>query len=282
MFVRGKFLDEMQDWVSNARNQSFQRDKRIEALQGLLSRSPLADPDKALAGSHVGVLANWYLIHGTVRVADGQTAGWIDLLYGMVLDYWHVRLLVEQWTKDPRKNKQPRMDTLRPALCLAMAMAFQKQAIIAWLGKRLAHSVQDGAFGAWGTLQLPSLVLQLYQHSTGQNLRGGPTVGDPSGPYTDIFTQWDQSEPFAQALRRACDYHVEQSVDQGDEFIGEFSRYPFNIIPFEVYAIGSVRRQEGMTMPTITHPLLTAPFDDVPTDVPDPVDELLAQVALIS
>ena len=282
MSVRTEILDEMHEWVRNDRNQSFQRDKRIEAIVGLLRRGPLADKDKALVGSHLGILSNWYLILGTVRVADGNTAGWTDLSHGMRIDYWHVRLLVEQWGKDPRKNKQPRMDLLRPSLCLAMAMAFDRREIADWLGKRLADSVQDGAFGKWGVLKLPLLVLKLHQRHAGQDVKADPIGGDGSRPYVEVFARWDHDEAFAQAIQAICDFHVEQSVDRGDESIGEFSRYPFNIVPFEIFAIRNVRRREGLSMPTVSHPLLSPPFGDVPSDVPDAADALIEEVRRLS
>ena len=282
MQMRAEILAEMHEWVRNDRNQSFQRDRRIEAITGLLRRSPLADKDKALVGSHLGILSNWYLILGTVRVADGHTAGWTDLSHGMWIDYCHVRLLVEQWEKDSRKTKQPRMDLLRPSLCLAMAMAFDRRDIADWLGNRLADSVHDGAFGKWGVLRLPLLVLKLYQRYAGQDLKAGPMGGDGSTPYVQIFAKWDHDEAFAQAIQAICDFHVQQSEDRGDEFIGEFSRYPFNIIPFEVFAIKNVRRREGLSTASIAHPLLFPPFDDVPTDVPDAADELLEKVKQLS
>lgn len=277
--LRLAILEEMREWMRSDRNRWFQCDKRIEAIGGVLRRGTLLDKEKALIGGHLGILSNWYLILGTVRVADGDSAGWVDLAHGMRVDYWHIRLLVEQWDEDCRKNKQPRVELLRVCLCLAMAMAFERSAVVGWLGRRLEVSVVDGAFGkAWASC-LPYLMLELYRRYIE---RGGveviSAVGSEPNPYERVFNNWEDEEAVARAILGICDFHVERSEDRGDEVIGEFSRYPFNIVPFEVFAIEKVRTRVGLQTLGVAHPLLSAPFDGVPASVPDANDDLLDHV----
>ena len=278
-FNRSEILKEMHEWLSSDRNRSFQRDKRIVAIEEILARDVVTDQEKAFIASHLGLLSNWYLTLGTVGVADHEPQGWPKLVHGMWIEYYHVRLLVEQWDRDPRKNKPPRLEILRPSLCLAMAMAFDKKDIVTWLGNRLAGSKDDGAFGTWGECRLPRFMASLYRwySDSGGDEIGQAEVGE-SSPYARVFGVWDSEEDLAPAMGDICNFHVQQSQDKGDVVIGEFSRYPFNIIPFEIFAIDTLRRRRGLGMPVVDHPLMAEPFNHVPIGVHDPDDPLLEKI----
>jgi hypothetical protein len=265
--TRNIVLDDMRVWLNSERNKSFQFDKRINAITAILDKNLFDDTDWTLMASHLGILSNWYLIRGTVCVAEGHQLGWADLLKGMYIEYWHIRLLYEQWEKDFHRNKQARVELLRPSMCLAMAISFDREDISKWIGNRLALSIEDKAFGQWDCTQLPKLMLNLYYRYIGQTNKIFSSNYVDSSVYKKVFSSWDQKDHFRQAILDICDYHVNKSTDKGDYSIGEFSRYPFNIIPFEIFAINKVRCQEGFEPLNINHQLLTAPFESVPSGV---------------
>ena len=281
--ARSLILDEMREWLADDSNREFQRDKRLRAIESVLQKTGIKEKDKALIASHLGILANWYLILGAVRILEGDVSGWHELSRGMQVDYWHIRILVGQWEADPRRNKQARVELTRPSLCLALAMALQDHDAINWLGGRFAKSVDDGAFGKWGLSHLPPFILGLYGKYAGQH-QSEPALGelDVPGPYAPVFESWLDEEKLPKAVERICDFHVERSEDRTDESVAEFSRYPFNILPVEVYAIRAVRLRDGLAMVPVNHPLLQEPLHEVPEGVPVVNDELLERVKSIA
>ncbi len=276
---RTEILEEIREWLGDDSNRSFMRDEPLEEVYGILHGSILKDEEKCDVASELRILSDWHLKLGIVQVADENVAGWTELLRGMRMLYCHCRILVRQWESDPRRNKPHRVFLLEPSLCLAMALALDRKDVVDWLGPRLEMSVQDGAFGSWMSHQLPSFMLTLYRRYSGD--LGAKSLVD-GGPYAKVFANWNHEDTFVEAVRDACDFHVEQAVDEGDRAIGEFAKYPFNIIAFEILAIAAVRHREGLGMPAIDHPLLAAPFNAVPANVPEPHDDLLEKVSALA
>lgn len=282
-FNRGNVLSEMKDWLASARNQSFQRDKRIDGIRTILD-SPTqvrTDQGKSFVGSHLGILSNWYLTLGTVSVLEDDGKGWGLLNLGMQTDYWHIRILVKQWELDARATRQPRVGLSRAALCLGLAMGLGEKDAATWLGERLLKSVSDGALGQWGLSHLPGFMARLYCRLIAQQAPIAiSVVSAQPDPYQGILDCWTDGD-LSEAIELSCDYHVQASRDTVDGGVGDFARYPFNILPVEIWALRAVRRALGQATPDVRHPLLAPPLDRVPDQIPTVEHELLKRAGAL-
>ena len=79
--------------------------------------------------------------------------------------------------------------------------------------------------------------------------------GEDFGVYTEVLTYWNDDVSLGDALVRICDYHCENMDDDGEDWKPEFGEAPFDLIPWELLAIGRIRQLAGLVMPAISHPL---------------------------
>jgi hypothetical protein len=218
---------------------------------------------------------------GTIRVLEGDATGWQEFSRGVQMRYWYVRLLDAQWEADKRRTRGPRVPLYEPPLYLAAALALRSEETIQWLGDRLERSVQDGRFGDWDRWHLPPFALNLYQLYVGKE-PNAPAATDPDcpDPYAAIFAAWHDEAALVDAIRAACDYHVEEHRERGDH-IGEFAWSPFHIVPAEIFALQVVRNKLGLPTPHVEHPLLEPPLDRAPEGDWEVHDDLLERVKRI-
>jgi hypothetical protein len=92
--------------------------------------------------------------------------------------------------------------------------------------------------------------------------------------YFGIIQFWDSLERHPELLEEICDYHCQRiKVFQGDRT--DFSRAPFDLIPFEVLYLAEVRKSLAMPMPEVHHPLLNEPFGRPILVGEEPMDDTL-------
>jgi len=98
--------------------------------------------------------------------------------------------------------------------------------------------------------------------------------------YEELLERWrESSEVVTPLLLAACDHHLEQGkldtasdfFDFGDDLIARF--------PLEILMLLRLREREGISNPTLDHPLMEAPFDALPEPTPvPPPDDLMRGV----
>jgi hypothetical protein len=103
-------------------------------------------------------------------------------------------------------------------------------------------------------------------------------IADPD-PYQGILEKMGDEQEMKLCISRMCDWHVQRSVDNTDEYIAEFADDALDIMPVEVWALNRVRQKLNLPVVTCDHPLLTPPFDQPPQSIPPVKDELLARIA---
>jgi len=74
-----------------------------------------------------------------------------------------------------------------------------------------------------------------------------------------------------------CDYHCQQCFDSPGEQ-ADFVWFPYNVFPVEILAIQRVRKDLGLSVPLIVHPLLDSPLVQVPSTPPLVQDALLGRI----
>lgn len=173
------------------------------------------------------------------------------------------------------------MDEFDPMLQLALALSLGATDIARWLGDRLERSVDDGAFGRWQSFAT-GFVLGLFCRGTGA--REAPAVEWSAGiegddPYGAVWRAWGDPDRLSQAIQNICDFHLERTDQDSEEFIGEFTRPAFSTLPVEVWALQSTRSTLGLGTPSVAHPLLSGPFARAPASVSEIQDELLTSLS---
>lgn len=101
----------------------------------------------------------------------------------------------------------------------------------------------------------------------------------PDHIYQRLMAAWQDESMIGDLLSEACDYHLLSTMDNADKSLEILS---FDLIPFDIRAIELVRKKEGLSTPTIDHPLLKTPLADIPAERPgyDPAtDEVFQLVA---
>ncbi|MEK4425963.1 hypothetical protein [Solibacillus sp. FSL K6-1523] len=83
--------------------------------------------------------------------------------------------------------------------------------------------------------------------------------------YQKLMRSWDDTNHFEEYLYELCNYHIYSLSDTPDKSSEILS---FDCIPYDYYCIKLIREKEGLSTPTIEHPLLQTPLAEIPKDRP--------------
>ncbi|MHB1425943.1 MAG: hypothetical protein ACYC3I_22495 [Gemmataceae bacterium] len=234
-------------------------------------------------GGSLGVLATWETTAGAVAVCKGNAAGWTQLRLGFLYQTWSTRchFAREDTVKGNPKytNVNPLFETLE-AHCLAHAIATGEDAFAHGFGQKLIANFHECGGGdpiAFYHVPFRPFMFKLYTLWAGVDITFRDDVPDPIGRYQQLIDSWQDAEAFPQALRDACDYHCVQCIDDAD-LKHDFVWPPYHIFPVEILAIQRIRRDLGLPVPDIHHPLLESPLMQVPATPPPVHDELLERI----
>ena len=236
--------------------------------QWLASSHPRAAP---VAARQLDVLANFHAHHGALAILKGRVEGWADIDLVLHYEWWHFRI-------EPGDN-----GATNAALALAHAMVFEEESMAGWLAERLIQSLDEDTFlgRSWQLAPFGAFMLKLWAMH-----RGLPDVDvkrphvSPLGVYERVLETWAKPNELRLALGEACDYHLAQSWTA--KGYPPFVRSPYQMFPVDILAIAIVRRDLGLEMPKVEHPLLSTPLATPPPREQRPrmkrPDPLLEQV----
>ena len=155
----------------------------------------------------------------------------------------------------------------------------------AWLAERMVRSLEDGAFACWHSATFGVFLLKLWALH-----RGIPDINvtrpgvSALGVYQRVLDAWSNQAELRSALGEVCDYHLEQSWTARG--YPPFVHTPYQMFPVDILAIARVRRDLGLVMPAVEHPLLSTPLATLPPSEqcprmprPDPLLEKVIQKA---
>lgn len=140
---------------------------------------------------------------------------------------------------------------------LTHAMIVGDEEVAAWMANLTEGRLGKDADRAddWKGLPYPRFALGLYRRWLGRG-----TFENVDGVYARVAEAWN-SEAFGEALDAACEYHLEQAMDE-QSVRNDFRAY--SIAPVELVAIRLVREREGLRMPEVSHPLAHTPLAQMP------------------
>jgi hypothetical protein len=218
-------------------------------------------------------LATWHAQHGALAILEGRIEGWANIDLALHYQWWTVRI-----HKDTTLvNKL--------ALILAHAIVFEEDSLAEWVAELLIRSLEGTTPKLWKYATFGTFLLKLWAMH-----RGLPDidVARPDmaalGVYQRVLDTWSNPVELRSALGAACDYHLEQSWTARG--FPPFVYGPYQMFPVDILAIARVRRDLGLEMPKVDHPLLATPLATPPPGEqrprmpqPDPLLEKLIQKA---
>lgn len=269
-----KIIRGSQRWFNDA-CKAWMWDEPRTGIAAFLENAGASGLWKAVGG--INKLGAWHARRGCVLLGEGKTAdGWQELKRSFDYGQWQLRLEVEQVRIANTKGRQEANPTFTPFHLLGMATAFRDWDSQRWLGDNVVASRNSRLFGYWTNSRrgcFRSYLCEIYARSTGS---GG--FADDFGPYTSIFSGWNEPQRLDEAICAACDYHVQQIKADG-----EFENNPHDIFPSEILALYRIRERLGLETPAVKHALLDTPFTDVPESInyePDSLVQAAADLAM--
>jgi hypothetical protein len=264
----------------------FQRKRLHDDILQDISRRIESDAqiDMIYLGLDLHWLSVWEAHNGLVSLLDSDERGWERVEMSARLEYWHIRVMVYLYKDDPNPAKAARVSRNTAALCLAHMLATEgSEEQARWLGTELVESFDNGAIDQWPGTPFEPFMARLFA------LWANKAVPDSLqkcklGVYGRLMENLRGSpDAIADALIGACDYHVANSTSTPG--YPEFAVPLYEVYPAEILAADRVRRQGGLLMPAIEHPLMSTPLAKPPAAMPranNPVlDAVLAKIRTI-
>ena len=230
--------------------------------------------DLARAAANLDMETDWYAERGCQAVLDNEPVGWALLDRVLTNRWWHYRISVKGQFAS------------KVALGMAHAITFHEDSIADGLAERLLTSIDSESYGiiGWDLSRVAPFLIKLWctwrDHPTSERLNTTSNLG----VYGEIFEAWENDAQLGDAVAAACDRHLSDALlilsgEGYPDFLG-----PYDLFPVEILALNRIRRELGMAIPVVEHPLLSTPLalpppaDSRPKTTPDPVlDEFVAK-----
>lgn len=208
--------------------------------------------------SNLRSLGVYWGISGELALVDGNPCGWQQVNQSCAYYFWALKCELLLFRK---LGDSPSLTLFAP-LTACMLCFTMSSGLDTWrhdLSSLLVEMASDECMvkrAYWHSRQFEPFVLRLLMiKDHGSAIADNESDG--VGVYNDVLAHWGNGgSNFAQALRQICDYHCMNMDDVGDKD-PEFDHPPFDLIPWEMHAIGRIRHDAGLDMPMISHPLMS-------------------------
>lgn len=202
-------------------------------------------------------------IRGAQSIISANPTGWLDLAGLYQYAKWSEAVL--------RRLKPPGGPAAwNSALRYCTALMCSDMEFAKWLGNDIvANTLSD--LGR----SFEFFVVKLHTVWQGQAFEPLASRVGSLRVYQRCFDHWND-DGLADALKDICDYHFKSNVDKGG-LEDPFSWSPYQFLPVEIFAIKRVRELQGLTMPTVDHPLMQTPLAAPPDPMPTYQDEVLME-----
>lgn len=238
-YLRKYLEQEAQQGMTN-----FHRKGMEDYLQGK-ERASFGHATEALS-----YFSSYFGAQGSLRVLEGDEAGWAELDRACLYSYWSMRIIVAGYDADtnPEKHYRVIMETVAP--CWMHAEALGARDILDWLKKRILKL--DEGDQAIGGKNMNALCGLMAHFATGLGLDGLEKNGWTNiGPYDKVVEGTLASEVYEELAQ----YHA-QNTGLGGGY-KPFYFYPSRLLPCELLAI---EKRTGVPITDPKHPLLTSPL----------------------
>ena len=93
--------------------------------------------------------------------------------------------------------------------------------------------------------------------------------------YEQLLDRWRSADTpeLERLLLSACDHHLEQGTLDTKNACFDFGDDRIARVPLEIFMLLRLREFEGLAVPRLTHPLMEAPFDELPSTIPVPAPD---------
>lgn len=200
----------------------------------------------------LGMIATFHGIRGVVRLHNKDDGGHEDLAKSLCYHGWELKVSVETFFRTTGSRMGLANDTANAA-CLACVSEEWGEYTASAL-HRISRCPSATFEGYWEERRLEPFVLDLYDIRRGRR----PTRVTPENePYEPLIRGWNDPELLSAALVNACDYHCRNIDDRGQDWNPEFKQAPFDLLPCEFILVRSVRKALGLSMPEVSHPLIS-------------------------
>jgi hypothetical protein len=90
--------------------------------------------------------------------------------------------------------------------------------------------------------------------------------------YETLLQRWRvaDSRELAQLLYTACEHHLQQGIQDTTQVFHDFGDDRLTRVPLEILMVMRLREIEGLSVPSVVHPLMEAPFNALLPSVPVP------------
>jgi hypothetical protein len=269
--------EEVVQWSTRSDNYEFMC---VEPRQRLEAFASGVEVPPGVVLTRMQFLAAWYSAKNVAALLESDSAP-RDLLR-LAHGYGFSECLLARglFRADARRKRNPRLSRNTLALGVARAAALGLLRDCRSLGQVLLEESETGLFQRDSSMVAP-FIARLF--SQWQGIEAPSVGGDSSEPeeYGEILRSWStaSSEEMNRLLERACDLHLDRAREHTDDETFEFADPVYAIYPVEILMVLQLRKERGLSIPAVDHPLMTWPMGSLVAEVRStPNDELLRRV----
>lgn len=196
-------------------------------------------------------LATYFGIRGTVDVVDGQENGWQNISNAIGFRGWGLKLRAESFFRDLGVRTVNMTNYVSRAACL-VCVSEKWSGLAESILRRVDDKADAVDQGYWKLRHFEPFVLQCCKLRDGECIKGRL-----DSPYVDVMNRWNDDVLLTAALEAVCEYHCQNMDDVGSDWDPEFKHSPFDLLPCEVMLVKRVRDKLGLSMPKVSHRLMS-------------------------
>lgn len=235
------------EWLEKSGARILDRDS--EYLQGDIEEGTL-EAFQQIPGS-LDALGTYYGILGTVELIDGQEGGWKHISTAIDFRGWGLKLRAESFFRKigSAVNLTNHVGCAACLVCVSEKWGEMAESVLREID-RDQESV-DQAY--WKSRRFEPFVSECCLIRDGKE----PSNGNLEPPYLTIIQNWNDDGALVHALEQVCEYHCANMDDVGGDWDPEFKHSPFDLLPCEVMLVRRIRKELGLSIPEVTHELMS-------------------------